>query len=181
MKRFFLTIVSCAMIALGATSCCNCDKECPQKDKCEKTEMMEHHGPKHHKGHHDGKNRHHDGRKGGADFHGPKKECNWSPEQKEMFEKWMKFDSLSVEEQKALLKERKAMIDKREAEFAAKKAEMEQKWADFDNLSVEEQKKLIEWKSFGPKKGGFKGPGMFGCPPMKNCPKQCPDQPEDDK
>jgi hypothetical protein len=168
------------MIALGATSCCNCDKECPQKDKCEKSEMMEHHGPKHHKGHHDGKNRHHDGRKGGADFHGPKKECNWSPEQKEMFEKWMKFDSLSTDEQKALLKERKAMIDKREADWAAKKAEMEQKkaemeqkWANFDNLSIEEQKQLIEWKSFCPKKGKFGHPDKCRGP-KKDCFKECP-------
>ena len=45
---------------------------------------------------------------------------------KAKWEKWMKFDSLSKEEQIAILKEKKAEIDKREAEIAAKKAEMEQ-------------------------------------------------------
>ena len=87
---------------------------------------------------------------------------------KAQMEKWMKFDSLSVDEQKALLKERKEAIDKMQAEMEARKAEMEQKWANFDSLTIEEQKQLIDMKSgpmFGPHKGFPKGSrpeGMHG-------------------
>lgn len=177
MKKLFLLLASFVMIAFFATSCCNCDKGCPKKDECVKEEMScqkegRHHGPKHHKGHPDGK-------RGDMKHHGDK-DCKWSPEQKEMCQKWMKFDSLSTDEQKALLKERKAMIDKREADWAAKKAEMEQKkaemeqkWANFDNLSIEEQKQLIEWKSFCPKKGKFGHPDKCRGP-KKDCSKECP-------
>lgn len=156
MKKVFIILTASLFGVLFATSCCNCDKE---NGKCHSNEQMEDcNGPRHHK---------HDG-------HGPEgfkpegcpfaaeNEC--PAEMKEQFEKWMKFDSLSVEEQKALLKEKKAEIDKREAEIAAKKAEMEQKWANFDSLSVEEQKQLIDIKM---------GPKM--------CPKQFPNKHHGDK
>jgi hypothetical protein len=73
-----------------------------------------------------------------------------NPDMAEKMAKWMNFDSLSVEEQKALIAERKAEIDAREAERKAKKAEMEEKWANFDKLSVEEQKQLLDQRNHIP-------------------------------
>lgn len=143
------------------SSCCKCDKQCacqcskqdeakcqsecpnqPCEDQKGRPERMMPKGP--HKG-----------------------ECRRGcpEEMKAKMEKWMKFDSLTVDEQKELIKERKAEIDQMEA----KKAELEQKWADFDNLTIEEQKQLIDMKScpmFGFRKGCHKGPhpgaGMHG-------------------
>lgn len=148
------------------SSCCNCDKDGKCQSKCQdKKECV-------------------NGPEGPCEFrhHGPgemRSDCppmpcsEMCPEKKAEFEKWMKFDSLSADEQKALLKAKKAEIDQREAEMAAKKAEMEQKWANFDQLSIEEQKALIEMKmcpKMCPKKCG---PRM--CPPgdckMIKCPK----------
>ena len=73
-----------------------------------------------------------------------------NPEMAEKMAKWMNFDSLSVEEQKALIAERKAEIDARGAERKAKKAEMEEKWANFDKLSIEEQKQLLDQRNHIP-------------------------------
>ncbi len=147
MRNLLVLVSACVMGAIFATSCCNCDKK-GDKPCCDKKECRdEPRGPQ------------------GCPFQegrGPEDCPNMTPEQKARFEKWAKFDSLSVDEQKALLKERKAEIDAREAEKAAKKAELEQKWADFDNLSVEEQKQLIDMKSCcgkrGPKCDRPKGP-----------------------
>jgi len=137
---FMMTLLGCFLLA----SCCKCDKnnqckcdnccqcKCADADSAdEPCEFGKHPRP---------------------DFRGDefpdkcpfKEEAN--PEMKAKWEKWMKFDSLSKEEQIAILKEKKAEIDKREAEIAAKKAEMEQRWANFDNLSIEEQKQLIDMK-----------------------------------
>lgn len=82
-----------------------------------------------------------------------------NPEMEEKIGKWMNFDSLSADEQKALIAERKAAIDSLEAERKAKKAEMEEKWANFDKLSIEEQKQLLDQKNHMPfhKKGMHHG------------------------
>lgn len=141
--------------AIMMSSCCNCDKncqgQCPNKEGenieagCPDKPFCDKKGP--------------DGRR----HRGPQRgECRGEfpggfPGMDEKMEKWMKFDSLSVDEQKELIKERKAKID----EMEAKKAELEQKWADFDNLTIEEQKQLIDMKScpmFGFRKGCHKGP-----------------------
>ena len=138
MRKLLVLVSACVMGAFFATSCCNCDKKgdkpCGDKKEC----RDEPRGPE------------------GCPFQegrGPENCPKMTPEQKEKIEKWAKFDSLTVDEQKVLLKERKAEIDAREAEKAAKKAEFEQKWADFDNLSVEEQKQLIDMKSCCGKRG----------------------------
>lgn len=161
MKNLVRLSVAAFLMAM-ATSCCNCKKDekcegakpcksecvCPSEadcpkacdDKCERPFPKDRKDMK--KGH-----RHHGMRK----MH----HRDMNPEHKAQFEKWMNFDSLSVDEQKALIAERKAAIDKREAEIAAikaeKKARMEEikkKWENFDNLSIEEQKELIDMKSF---------------------------------
>ena len=82
-----------------------------------------------------------------------KKQC------KENFEKWAKFDSLSEDEQKALIKETKKAIDDRQAKRKAYRDSIEALWNDFDNLSLEQQKDLLMKKMHGPKPHGFhKGP-----------------------
>ena len=103
----------------------------------------------HHPGNHEFGPRPGEGRHGGPRHH------HMNPEMAEKMAKWMNFDSLSVDEQKALIAERKAEIDAREAERKAKKAEMEEKWANFDKLSVEEQKELLDQRNHIPffKKG----------------------------
>ena len=141
MKKSFVVL----MTLLGffmLSSCCKCDKnsqcKCENSCQCKCAESTDECGePRKHPR---------------PDFRGeefpdkcPFKE-DVSSEMKAKWEKWMKFDSLSKEEQIAILKEKKAEIDQREAEMAAKKAEMEQKWANFDNLSIEEQKQLIDMK-----------------------------------
>ena len=127
MKKL-VTILSTALFsAIMMSSCCNCDKnsqgQCPNKEGenieagCPDKPFCDKKGP--------------DGRKHGVPHRG---ECRGEfpggfPGMDEKMEKWMKFDSLTVDEQKELIKERKAQID----EMEAKKAEMEQKWANFDN------------------------------------------------
>ena len=146
MKKVIMLAVAALGAALLATSCCNCDKN----GKCCKEGKDMPQGPE-----------------GAQCPQGPRGErpagpmpgecCPAeNPEMKACCEKWAKFDSLSVDEQKAFLKEQKENIDKREAEMAAKKAEMDAKWANFDNLSVDEQKELIMMKC--PKKGGMHAP-----------------------
>lgn len=148
MKKVF-SIVAIAMGMLVATSCCKCNCNCNKENaqceqKCDKGE-----GPRHHEGrpghHHDGQEgpRHHEGHQGGPRHH-------MNPEMAEKIGKWMNFDSLSVEEQKALIAERKAAIDSMEAVRKAKKAEMDEKWANFDKLSIEEQKQLLDHKNHMP-------------------------------
>ncbi len=163
MKNLVTIISTTLFSAIMMSSCCNCDKneqgQCPNKEGenieagCPDKPFCDKKGP--------------DGRKHGGPHRG---ECRGEfpggfPGMDEKMEKWMKFDSLSVDEQKELIKERKAQID----EMEAKKAELEQKWADFDNLTIEEQKQLIDMKScpmFGFRKGCHKGPhpgaGMHG-------------------
>lgn len=163
MRKLFLLATTGLMAALLATSCCQCGKNnkcCANEEGAPIEAEMR---PMHH-GH-------------GGSHHGPrdmKPECQGeemkgcptmnagpgcplggeiTPEKKALCEKFMKLDSLSVEEQKEVLKAIKAEIDQREAEMAAKKAEMEQKWVNFDNLTVEEQKELIMMKSHCGKMG----------------------------
>lgn len=94
-----------------------------------------------------------------GEFKGPRHQMN--PEMAEKIGKWMNFDSLTVDEQKALIAERKAAIDSMDAARKAKKAEMEEKWANFDKLSIEEQKQLLDQKNRMP----FHKKGMRpGCP-----------------
>lgn len=133
------------------SSCCNCDKQsCQNKDGNPTTEACAN-------GEEDKEcsdRKRHCKRKGHHEF--AEKECfrgfpcdrneNMSEEERENCKKWLKFDSLSADEQKELISKRKACIDKREAEMKAKKEEFEQKWANFDNLSIEEQKSLLDQK-----------------------------------
>lgn len=108
-----------------------------------------------------------------------------SPEQKADMEAWAKFDSLSVDQQKALIAKRKAAIDKRMAYMKSKREAMEKRrdsiqavWANFDNLTVAQQKALIDEMSprcMGPRRGGEckgegcgKGPGEAGRPCLQN-------------
>ena len=133
-----MIVATIAMGAVLATSCCNCEKKAEGECCNEKQEFVNEGGP-------EGECRGQHGKKHHGQADGPREMC--SPEMKEMCEKWANFDSLSADEQKALIQERKAKIDQREAEMAAEKAEFEQKWANFDNLSVEEQKQLLDIKS----------------------------------
>ena len=150
-----LSIVAVVARMLFATSCCNCKCKCGQEgaqceQKCENAGDKGE-GPRHHKHHGDGEfgPRHHEGRPDGPRHH------HMNPEMAEKIGKWMNFDSLTVEEQKALIAERKAAIDSFEAVRKAKKAEMDEKWANFDKLSIEEQKQLLDQKNHMPfhKKG----------------------------
>ncbi len=169
MKKVF-AIVAVAASMLLATSCCNCKCKCNQEgaqceQKCDKGE-----GPRHH-GHHGDGPRHHEGHPGGPmeGHHGPRHHMN--PEMAEKIGKWMNFDSLTVEEQKELIAERKAAIDSIEAARKAKKAEIDEKWANFDKLSIEEQKQLLDQRNHMPfhkkgmRHGGHPGgPGHHGQP-----------------
>ncbi len=156
MKKVF-AIVAVAASMLFATSCCNCKCKCQEgsqcEKKCEKGEGPHHpgeFGPRHHEGRPDGP-------MGGphGEFKGGPRHHQMNPEMAEKIGKWMNFDSLSVEEQKELIAERKAAIDSIEAARKAKKAEMDEKWANFDKLSIEEQKQLLDHKNHMPfhKKG----------------------------
>lgn len=167
MKNLIRLSVAAFLMAM-ATSCCNCKKDkacdgakecqkecaCPAEagcskdcEKCVCTPDANCGKQNHCKGEMKKGNRHHGMRKS--------HHRGMNPEQMAKIEKWMKFDSLSVDERKAMIAERKAAIDKREAEVAAmraeKKARMEEineKWKNFDKLSIEEQKELIDMKSF---------------------------------
>ncbi len=171
MKKLVLIATAIGMAVL-ATSCCNKNGECkcPCCQQCEqKCEMGEPEGcpQKHHpcpKGMNEEemKARH-------------EKFC-------EMEAKWAKFDSLSADEQKALIAEKKAKIDERDSMIKAAREEFEAKWANFDNLTVEEQKMLLDAKMSFQHNGRFhKGHREMGpqCPkdgkgcPMKkgDCPK----------
>ncbi len=161
MKRL-TTILSAALFGMFMmSSCCNCDKDHQCQCQCKgegeascQTECTD-------KPFGEGKCP----REGMRQGMPPCPTQGGCPKMKAQMEKWMKFDSLSVDEQKALLKERKEAIDKMQAEMEAKKAEMEQKWANFDSLTIEEQKQLIDMKSgpmFGPHKGFPKGPRTEG-------------------
>ncbi len=140
-SKFLKVLFPCVLAMFFVTSCCNCDKEgckcqCKDKKECVKSDDQcpsKCDGPMMRPGCPDG----------------PQEVM--CPKKKERCDKWMKFDSLSADEQKALLQEMKSDIDKREAEMAAKKAEMEQKWANFESLSIEEQKMLIGMKMGGPR------------------------------
>lgn len=88
-----------------------------------------------------------------------RKECRMKKPCNKQFEKWVKFDSLSEDEQKALIKETKKAIDDRQAKRKAYRDSIEALWNDFDNLSLEQQKDLLMKKMHGPKPHGFhKGP-----------------------
>lgn len=95
---------------------------------------------------------------------GPDKCMMMKPCPKE-FEKWAKFDSLSEEEQKALIKTAKENIDKREAKIKAYKDSINALWNNFDNLTIEQQKSLLMKKMHGFGKPHFKkdGFGKDGC------------------
>ena len=96
------------------------------------------------------------------DFKGDfKKECRMKrPCNKEDFEKWVKFDSLSEQEQKELIQETKNAIDNREAKIKAYKDSIDALWNDFDNLTIEQQKSLLKHKMHGFHKSGFDKPGF---------------------
>ena len=69
-----------------------------------------------------------------------RKECRMKKPCNQQFEKWVKFDSLSEQEQKELIQETKKAIDDREAKRKAYIDSINALWNDFDNLSVEQQK-----------------------------------------
>jgi hypothetical protein len=88
-----------------------------------------------------------------------RKECRMKKPCNKQFEKWVKFESLSEQEQKELIQETKKAIDNREAKRKAYRDSIEVLWNDFDNLSLEQQKDLLMKKMHGPKPRGFhKGP-----------------------
>ena len=88
-----------------------------------------------------------------------RKECRMKKPCNKQFEKWIKFDSLSEQEQKELIQETKKAIDNREAKRKAYRDSIEALWNDFDNLSLEQQKDLLMKKMHGPKPHRFhKGP-----------------------
>lgn len=163
MKKIF--VMAAALLGLAAlTSCCNCDgdksKKCPPCDKpcceapgCGNPEMGVPCPP------------------AGVEPGGC---CKPEGPKCELAEKWTKFDSLSQEEQKALIAATKAKIDEREAAMKAAREDFEKKWADFDNLSIDEQKKLIEMKLQCGKHHGK--PGCDGQKPGCNGPR--PDAPK---
>jgi len=70
--------------------------------------------------------------------------CAVSEECKVFAEKWAKFDSLSIDEQKELIAQKKGFIEQKREELKAKIAECEQKFAGFDTLSIADQKALLD-------------------------------------
>lgn len=78
-----------------------------------------------------------------------RKECRMKKPCNKEFEKWVKFDSLSEQEQKELIQETKKAIDNREAKRKAYKDSIDALWKDFDNLSVDQQKSLLMHKMRG--------------------------------
>ncbi len=110
-----------------------------------------------------------------------RKECRMKKPCNKQFEKWVKFDSLSEDEQKALIKETKKAIDNREAKRKAYRDSIEALWNDFDNLSLEQQKDLLMKKMHGfhkPHKFHEPHKGMRCKKDFKKCPKgqkpECP-------
>ena len=95
--------------------------------------------------------------------------CKMSEEERNelayLQEKWVKFDSLSVEEQKDLIAKKKAFIDKREAEIKAVRDSFDAKWTNFKNLTIAEQKALLDQKD-----AFMKGPRFWKG--SKCCPKK---------
>lgn len=78
-----------------------------------------------------------------------RKECRMKKPCNKQFEKWVKFDSLSEQEQKELIQETKKAIDDREAKRKAYKDSIEALWNNFDNLTIEQQKSLLKHKMHG--------------------------------
>lgn len=108
-----------------------------------------------------------------------RKECKMKKPCNKQFEKWVKFDSLSEQEQKELIQETKKAIDNREAKRKAYKDSIDALWNDFDNLSVDQQKSLLMHKMRGvhkPHKFNKHHKGMQK--DFKKCPKgprpECP-------
>lgn len=167
MKKLKLFIL-CGLTALALSSCCNCCKK-GENQSCPNEQVAdEGRGPRH-GGHHHG-------------FGGPEERMPMSEECKAKFEKWANFDNLTEAEQKTLLAERKAEIDKREAEMKKQKEEFEAKWAKFDSLTIAEQKELIDMKSFpmmgGHHHGAFRGHKGEGKPCCNKDEKQTCDKNE---
>lgn len=105
-----------------------------------------------------------------------RKECKMKKPCNKQFEKWVKFDSLSEQEQKELIQETKKAIDNREAKRKAYKDSIDVLWKDFDNLSVDQQKSLLMHKMRGVQKPGFGKQGFHKGPKhckkdFKKCPK----------
>lgn len=148
MKKVFSIIALIAVSMLLATSCSNKCK-CCSEGKCPCEQMGDKFPGKPGEGgpadgqHSEGNHGPHQGHPGcnGKGLH------HTNPEMAKKIGKWMLFDSLSVDEQKELIAERKAAIDSMDAVRNAKKAEIEEKWASFDNLSIEEQKQLLDLKN----------------------------------
>lgn len=155
MKKLVLFVSLMGMMVLS--SCCNCNKKCDgqekgacpdQKPACE----MRHQCTKDKEGQ-----------------PGPK--C-------ELMEKWAKFDEMSLDEQKALIKETKAGIDKRDSIRRAQREEFKKNWENFDNLSIDEQKALLQQKMFKEACRHHHGPCPQGpCPGKPGNHKPCPGQP----
>ncbi|MBR2369360.1 MAG: hypothetical protein IKA83_04305 [Paludibacteraceae bacterium] len=110
-----------------------------------------------------------------------RKECKMKKPCNKQFEKWVKFDSLSEQEQKELIQETKKAIDNREAKRKAYKDSIDALWKDFDNLSVDQQKSLLMHKMRGehkPHKFHKHHKGMHCKKDFKKCPKgprpECP-------
>ena len=110
-----------------------------------------------------------------------RKECKMKKPCNKEFEKWVKFDSLSEQEQKELIQETKKAIDNREAKRKAYKDSIDALWNDFDNLSVDQQKSLLMHKMRGehkPHKFHKHHKGMHCKKDFKKCPKgprpECP-------
>lgn len=123
--KTLVKVAAFAAMSVLAVSCCKCDKE---NEKCfadgPRPEMM--HCP----------------------AGGPEKgKCPMMDKMRAMDEKWAKFDELSEAEQKALIAEKKALIDSIQAKRDAFKEKMKKDWENFDNLSVDEQKRLLDMKS----------------------------------
>ena len=89
-----------------------------------------------------------------------RKECKMKKPCNKEFEKWVKFDSLSEQEQKELIQETKKAIDNREAKRKAFKDSIDALWNDFDNLTIDQQKSLLKHKMHGFHKPGFGKPGF---------------------
>lgn len=84
-------------------------------------------------------------------------------------EKWVKFEELSEAEQKALISEKKALIDSMEARRKACIEKMKADWENFDSLSIDEQKRLLDMKSHH-----FRGDKPCNKGPKHCCKKGCP-------
>ena len=72
-----------------------------------------------------------------------RKECRMKKPCNKQFEKWIKFDSLSEQEQKELIQKAKTFIDNREAKRKAYRDSINNLWENFDNLTIDQQKSLL--------------------------------------